>query len=119
MRKFFMSVGLMLTLVSTSMASTGGVDKEVIRMRIRDRLPNIKSCYNRSLKARSSLKGRVVVKWEIEKSGRVRHAKVSQSSLHNAKVEKCVVGVIEELQFPKPKGGRVASITYPFVFATE
>jgi hypothetical protein len=35
----------------------------------------------------------------------------------NAELESCVAGRVRTWQFPKPKGGGVVIVTYPFIFA--
>jgi TonB family protein len=58
----------------------------------------------------------VAVQFQIDTTGAVTLARVSQSTMGNASVENCVASRIRQLTFPMPQGGGSALVTYPFVF---
>jgi TonB family protein len=62
------------------------------------------------------MKGKVAVKFVITATGSVQTAKVDMSNLNNSAVEECVVVRVRSWEFPKPKGGGIVVVTYPFVF---
>jgi hypothetical protein len=41
---------------------------------------------------------------------------VAQSTANNNELETCVAGRVRTWMFPKPKGGGVVQVTYPFIF---
>jgi hypothetical protein len=45
----------------------------------------------------------------------VQQANVSQTSLHNATVERCITQKIRTWKFPEPKGGGIVIVNYPFI----
>jgi TonB family protein len=56
------------------------------------------------------------VKFVISATGSVASSQVAQSSAGDAELETCVAGRVRTWQFPKPKGGGVVIVTYPFIF---
>jgi hypothetical protein len=93
--------------------ATGDLDKNIIRRYIRRKIQRVKRCYESQLLEDPDLAGTVVVQFTIDANGTVVGA--SAGGLHE-KVNTCVAGVIESIQFPKPKGGGVVSVRYPFLF---
>lgn len=96
----------------------GGIDEDAIRRAIDEHRDEFKYCYEKEINAagNSDLAGRIGVRWVIGPTGVVTKAGVSSSSLKNANVERCVVAVIQRIQFPPVRGGGIAEVTYPFVF---
>ncbi len=94
------------------------ISRDEIARVIRRHLPRFKHCYERELNANPHLSGKVAVQFTIAPTGRVARASASESTIDDDDVERCVVEVMESLHFPVPKGGGVAVVTYPFVFAS-
>jgi TonB family protein len=97
----------------------GTIDREAVRRVIKSILNQIKSCYERELRVRKGLEGKVVIQFEIMEQGRVRSAKTKNSSMSNATVESCVAARIREARFPEPPSGTIAVVDYPFVFGAQ
>ena len=97
----------------------GSLDKELIRKVIKDHIAQIRYCYERELQASPGLAGKVATRWIINANGRVERPKVDQTSLKNTKVERCVLSKIRTWRFPKPKGGGIVIVKYPFIFKTS
>ncbi len=97
----------------------GTIDREAVRRVIKSILSQIKSCYERELRVRKGLEGKVVIQFEIMEQGRVRTAKTKSSSMGNPTVESCVAARIREARFPEPPPGSVAVVDYPFVFGAQ
>jgi hypothetical protein len=91
---------------------TGGLAKDVIRKVIRRRMNNVEYCYRRQLTRTPDLKGTVKVEIVVGADGAVASAKVVQG-IH-ADVDACITGVMSSLAFPKPDGGGIVKIIYPF-----
>jgi outer membrane biosynthesis protein TonB len=56
------------------------------------------------------------VKFVISASGSVASSSVASADTNNAELETCVAGRVRTWLFPKPKGGGVVIVTYPFIF---
>ena len=65
---------------------------------------------------RAKLNGKVAIKWVITANGTVASANVAQSTVNDATMETCLASRVRTWQFPKPKGGGVVIVTYPFIF---
>jgi TonB family protein len=94
----------------------GSLDKELIRQVIRSHRDQIRYCYETQLARFPNLKGKVAVKFVISAVGSVASSSVSQSTVGNSELEMCVAGRVRTWIFPKPKGGGVVVVTYPFLF---
>jgi len=96
----------------------GSLDKEIIRRVIKQHLAQIRYCYEKELVRHPGLFGKVATRFTIGADGRVQQAAVSQSTLKNAEVERCITAKIRTWKFPKPKGGGIVIVKYPFIFKT-
>lgn len=94
----------------------GSLDKELIRQVIHRNRNQIRFCYESQLTRFPKLHGKVAVKFVISAQGSVASSNVAQSDVGNAELETCVAGRVRTWQFPKPKGGGIVIVTYPFVF---
>lgn len=93
--------------------ATGDLDKNIIRRYIRQKLPRITYCYEKQLLVREDLSGTVVTQFQISPQGAVLNSKAEGVS---KEVADCVAEVIQSIQFPKPKGGGLVQVRYPFTF---
>jgi len=95
----------------------GSVDKELIRKVIQDHASQIRYCYEQQLAVNPRLQGKVAIKWVINGDGSASSPQIDHSgtSLEDAKVHDCMMARITSWQFPKPKGGGIAVITYPWI----
>jgi len=90
----------------------GDLDKAVIRKVVRaDALQKIDACYDAALAKQSDLSGTVMVQFFIAPTGKV---KTADAAGVDPDLAKCVAGVINKLEFPKPKGGGGVQVNYPF-----
>ena len=96
-----------------SATATGNLDKNIIRRYIRRKLPRIKYCYEKQLLIKPGLAGTVTSSFIIDKKGRVIE---SSAEGVNKDVSACISGVIKTIKFPKPKGGGIVRVSYPFTF---
>ena len=93
----------------------GVVDSASVAKTIRGSSAAVKRCYDKALLANPTLKGKVSVTVLINEKGRVENIEISEDTIKDAEVTKCIKGVVSKLRFPKPDGGPV-SVTFPFVF---
>jgi TonB family protein len=94
----------------------GNLSRAEIDRVIRQNLPRFQNCYQRALVRSRNLAGKVAVRFTIAPTGGVAQANVDETSMGDAAVESCIVGVMQSLRFPKPRGGGIVLVTYPFVF---
>ncbi|HLK88280.1 MAG TPA: TonB family protein [Polyangia bacterium] len=93
----------------------GPLDKEIIRRIIRRHVNEVKYCYEQELAQRPDLGGRIMVQFTIAASGQVIASMLQNSTMGNARVENCTVQAVRRWEFPKPIGGGIAIVSYPFV----
>jgi hypothetical protein len=94
----------------------GSLDAEIIRRIVREHASQIRYCYETELTRTPGLLGKIVMKWIINGEGRVMQAQVAETQMKNANVENCLATKIKTWTFPKPKGGGMVVVNYPFVF---
>jgi TonB family protein len=93
----------------------GSLDKEIIRRIIRRHINEVKYCYEQELTKKPNLGGRIMVQFTIAASGQVIASVLQNSTMGNAKVENCTVQAVRRWEFPKPLGGGIVIVSYPFV----
>ncbi len=96
----------------------GWLDKEIIRLIIRQYGNELRYCYEVELQKNPKLAGEVTVKFTISGTGSVTESMVVASTLNHAEVEACVIHNILTWQFPPPKNGGIVMVTYPFRFSS-
>ena len=55
----------------------------------------------------------------ISATGQVVVSNVQSSTLKNPKVETCIAQAVRRWLFPKPKGGGIVIVSYPFVLKSS
>ncbi|NOY91497.1 MAG: AgmX/PglI C-terminal domain-containing protein [Deltaproteobacteria bacterium] len=96
----------------------GYLSPEQINRVVRANQAAIRYCYEVEVQRQPNLRGRVSIAWRIDLAGRVTTARVGSSTLHNARVEGCMVRQIRRWRFPQPDGGQV-QVSYPFIFGVQ
>ncbi len=97
-------------------AVKGRLNKAAIQKVIRHHIKRIKYCYERALASTPSLQGKVKVFFQISPSGKVSQARIAHSTLHDQKVEECMLQQVRTWRFPAPEGGGIVNVNYPFTF---
>jgi hypothetical protein len=95
---------------------TGAYDPELIRRVVRSHHDQLKYCYDNALTRNPKLTGKVSVRWIITEGGTVGSSNVVNTTTNTPELDRCIAGRVLTWVFPKPKGGGVAVVTYPFVF---
>ncbi len=93
----------------------GSLDKEIIRRIIRRHINEVKFCYEKELTKNPNLVGRVMIQFTIAGTGQVIASIVQSSTMNNPPAEQCIAGAVRRWEFPKPNGGGIVVVTYPFV----
>lgn len=97
----------------------GSLDKELIRKVIEAHKAQIRYCYEKELVRTPGLFGKIDMEWTIGGDGLVKDSKPKTSTMNNPEVERCIAQKIRTWEFPKPKGGGIVIVRYPFVFKTS
>ena len=96
----------------------GSLAKSVILSVLKRYYSRIKYCYQKELTRNPNLHGKVKVYFVIGGNGKVKESRAmpNESTLKSSAVLDCVAGVIRQIRFPKPKGGGIVVVKFPFVF---
>ncbi|GEM_PF-6984277 len=95
----------------------GVLSKDEIRRGIRNGRRRIKYCYEKELFLNPQLKGQLKVEFTIGAKGTVISAFITLP--FQEKVDPCVIKAIKDLKFPKPRGGGIVIVRYPFNFVAQ
>jgi tetratricopeptide (TPR) repeat protein len=98
------------------MTRKGELTREEIAKVVRANISVIQACYEKQLVVNPGLAGKLVISWTIAPSGKVQEASVKTDTLGFPGVGSCVRDAILEWKFPRPRGGGVVRVTYPFIF---
>ena len=94
----------------------GSLDPALIKKVIQENRNAIRYCYERELQVKKDLAGIIKTQFIIGPGGNVTMSVVKDSTMKNPNVESCIASKIRGLLFPKPKGGGIVIVNYPFVF---
>jgi len=89
-----------------------------IRKVVGKRAGALRNCYERQLLADPKLAGKIIMKWKIMLDGSVKDEGVKNTTMNNAKVERCLARVLKRMRFVKPDGG-ICVVEYPFTFVSS
>jgi TonB family protein len=96
---------------------TGGRSKASIMRVVMQNLAALRYAYNKRLREKPGLQGKVTVKFAIDEFGKVIFCEVVQSTMGDPNFEEIVVSKIKRWVFEKiDKPGDVTEVVYPFVF---
>jgi|GEM_PF-4550206 len=98
--------------------AVGALDPSLIRKVINDNRAAIRYCYERQLQIQKSLSGKIRIQFLIQEDGLVKESKVLETTMNSQanQVESCIAAKIRTFIFPKPRGGGMVLVNYPFVF---
>lgn len=97
-------------------AAAGRIPPEVIQSAVRSRFDKIEACYQQGLKTSANLSGTMVVKFQIERDGKVSQAEIKKSDISDAAMIRCVTDVFGALTISAPTTG-IVKVVYPLSFA--
>lgn len=93
----------------------GRLPPEVIQYIVRQQYDWLRLCYETGLKAKPNLKGRVDMRFIIERDGTVSDVNNAGSDLPDPDAIACIVSVYRSMCFPPPVGGTI-TVVYPIQF---
>lgn len=99
-------------------ALTGGRSKASIMRVVMQNIAALRHAYNKRLREKPGLKGKVTVKFAIDEYGKVIFCQVVESTMGDSDLEKEIAAKIRRWIFEKiDKPGDVTEVVYPFVFS--
>lgn len=102
--------------VASAVTQGGGLDRAVIDQIVRRRQDRIRLCYERQLNFAPKLAGKVTVAFSIGAEGQVVSTAISEDTMKNRAVTDCISAEVKTWTFPRPSGGTLVKVDYPFVF---
>jgi hypothetical protein len=97
---------------------TGGRSKASIMRVVMQNLAALRYAYNKRLREKPGLKGKITVKFAIDEFGKVIFTQVVESTMADPELETTVADKIKRWVFEKiDKPGDVTEVIYPFVFS--
>ena len=96
--------------------ANGDLDKAIIRRYVRRHLMRFAYCYEKQLMVEPKLKGKLLAEYTIGADGKVTAA---TSTGVDGVVAACVTKVLEQIEYPKPKGGGAVTVKLPLTFKSR
>jgi len=93
----------------------GTIEKKDIQRVVKDNVKDVQRCYEQGLMTRLDLRGRLVVKFVVGRTGTVAGVTITETELNEHSVEQCIISAALKWTFPKPTGEGLASFSYPFI----
>jgi len=94
------------------------VDRDALARYIKGRLTAIRGCYEKELKRNPTLKGKVVVRFNITPAGRAGDIRIDENSVGSPEVANCIASLMRSWVFPFKPPDEVA-VQYPFLFTAS
>jgi len=99
-------------------AIVSGRSKKSILQVVMQNLSVLRYAYNKRLREKPGLKGKVTVRFAIDEFGKVLFCSVAESTMGDDELETLIIGKIKSWKFDKiDKVGDVTEVVYPFVFS--
>ncbi len=93
-----------------------GLSRDEIQRVVRLKQGEYRYCYEKQLQSRPDLEGKVTLKFVVGPTGRVLVTEVLEDTLGEGEVASCIANKARNWQFPRPRGGGVVAVKYPFLF---
>lgn len=95
----------------------GSIDADAYERAMLAHRDEFRLCYEREINAeKPKLSGRVSTEFTVGAKGRTVDARVASTTLNEENVERCLINVINRIQFPVAPGGGLVQIRWPFKF---
>ncbi|HEY3444779.1 MAG TPA: AgmX/PglI C-terminal domain-containing protein [Myxococcales bacterium] len=94
--------------------TNGSLDPELVRKVIRSHVSQIRFCYEERLASKPSLAGKIRIRFLVNGEGRVPKASIAEgTTIEDPQLLACLLSRFRSWEFPAPKGGGSALVTYP------
>jgi TonB family protein len=99
--------------------SGAGRNRSEIMRVVMQNIGALRYAYNRSLREKPGMKGRITIRFVVDEFGNVINCEVVSSSIDDKELESTVTDKIMRWKFEKiDKPGDITEVVYPFVFST-
>jgi TonB family protein len=96
----------------------GRSKSEIMRV-VMQNIGALRYAYNRCLREKPGIKGKITIRFAIDEIGNVIHCEVIESSMDDKDLESTVTAKIMRWKFERiDKPGDITEVVYPFVFST-
>jgi len=111
-------IAILAILINVTIA-IAAADKEGIRSKIKEHIKEIMGCYNGPVAKDPTLKGKIVIDWTVDYTGKVTQATVndSKTTLKDQTVQSGLTDKFKSWTFPPAPKGQTVTASYPFVFS--
>jgi hypothetical protein len=92
----------------------GSLKKEDIRRAINRNINAVRACFESAVVRNPDCENKIIVRFEIDRRGRVASVKQLGQSRADRQHVRCVLDAVKAMKFPAPEGGYVI-VTYPFM----
>ncbi|MGD0675883.1 MAG: AgmX/PglI C-terminal domain-containing protein [Polyangiaceae bacterium] len=92
----------------------GGLNPDQVQRVVLAHMGALRACYEMEAQKDPTLRGGVTASWTIDPIGGVTSANVAGTTIHNARVEGCVLRQVRAWRFPSSDG--VTQAVFPFSF---
>jgi hypothetical protein len=97
---------------------TGRLPPGHVRQVVRDHFGDFRSCYERGLARNPDLRGKVMARFVIGRTGKVENVSDAGSDMPDAKVTACVLEAFYGLRFDAPDSG-IVIVVYPIMLSAD
>jgi TonB family protein len=104
--------------ISRSGTLTGNRSRASIQRVVMQNMAAMRYAYNRRLREKPNLAGKITVKFAVNEFGMVIFAQVTESTMNDAKFENTIVERVKNWAFERiDSPGDITEVSYPFVFS--
>ncbi len=100
--------GTTAAVVEKKIEVEGKLPPAVVRRILLANRPRFRACYEKALKVSPTLAGTIATRFTIDPTGSVTKVVGAASTLNDAAMRECILGVHRTLAFPEPDGGSVS-----------
>lgn len=93
-----------------------GLTREEVQRVIRRMRAQYRACYDKALQTHRGLEGKVRISFMVKPDGSVLLPKVQENTMGTPEVANCIARRMKTWHFPKPRGGGIVTVRYPFLF---
>ena len=90
------------------------ITADQVKAVVKAKTPQVRACYERELKKREGLRGKVVLAWTIRANGTVTGTHAVRNTTRNTAMIPCMTRAVSQWRFPRAESP--FDVEYPFVF---
>ena len=109
--------GVRLEIADDDWDVEGGIDRNAIRRVLDRKKPQLEWCYDFALQKNSSVKGKVLIQWEI-RNEKVKNIKIGSNTTGSTILARCLMTRLRTFRFVGTglTMGQIGEVSFPFVF---